>query len=284
MALDSTTSTLRCYSQDNNGNAQLVGSFAVSTTVASATVIAYLASRPFGDTDTGLPLAASARDFSVRDLRLRNKVKSVADTGSVPNYQPQTTPVQYPLGRLPLLHNHDHYGMRVLETGLVAPVALPPWYQQPRLAQVVRYNSLGQYSGDSRFKKIGLGGGQAPPATFQLGNQFFKLTAAGTLPVSTSIGDLPGVNSIWLKDTAPGSCIVLNGSTSSVSIAVVTASGTSNPWPSNQVATNPYRNQYGSEAHRRRVRDRVGLDRHGVNYVPVTQATANAAGRVENAQ
>ena len=75
VALDSTTSTLACYSEDGNGNAQLLGPFAVSTTVASATGIAALASRPFGDTDTGLPLAASARGFSVQDLRLRNKVK-----------------------------------------------------------------------------------------------------------------------------------------------------------------------------------------------------------------
>ena len=178
--------------------------------------------------------------YQIRDLRIWNTAKTTAEMELVRNHAPVQTVVPYRVGHVLSLNTGDRYGLRVLPTGWLAPAALPGWVRSPKFAQVVRYDANAEYKGEAYRKEVGLGGGQIPPTPWTLGQQFYSLTADGTITVAPQLGAVPGVNAFWQADTAPGSYIVLNGSVSAGTTAVVTASGSgASPWPNLMEATNP---------------------------------------------
>ncbi len=197
-------------------------------------------SRPLTESDR-LSLAGGPRGLRIRDLRMWNKVKTPAELVRIAQHRPTPTATLY----RPAWFNTaagDRYGLRVLRTGWLEASALPPWLRTPKLARIRRYDSLGRYEGEPRFKETGLGGGRELPATWQLGRQLHNLTAEGEVVYSGTHGALPGVDQVWLDDTNPGTFTILNtGSTSTGTVAGFVSSGTSSPWPNLMAQTNPLR-------------------------------------------
>lgn len=178
--------------------------------------------------------------YEIRDVRIWNTWKTDAELALVQNHSPVPTVVPYRVGHVLSLNTGDRYGLRVLPNGWLAPAALPGWVRSPKFAQVVRYDANAEYKGEAYRKEVGLGGGQIPPTPWTLGQQFYSLTADGTITVAPQLGAVPGVNAFWQADTGPGSYIVLSGSVSAGTTAVVTASGSgASPWPNLMEATNP---------------------------------------------
>jgi hypothetical protein len=186
-------------------------------------------------TDTEIALAGCQAGFS--DMRIWNVAKTDDELNTVRNYSPTDTQAAYQIGTIKNVNNHDRYGLRVLECGLVAVAPLPAWYREPRVAFVTRYDSLGRYEGESRFKEVGLGGGPLIPDTYQLGLQFQNMTADADAVVSTASGVMPGENKQWLDQSSPPNYLRVY-QTGSHSYDVYVSSGTSSPYPNPMVQTN----------------------------------------------
>jgi hypothetical protein len=189
----------------------------------------------FTGSEAGLSLTGA--ECGLSDMRLWSAAKSTTDLESIRDYQPKETVTAYQVGSFLSLNRRDRYALKVLPNGQVAAGALPGWYRVPRLAFVQRYDSLGQYTGESRFDEVGYGGGPVPPASFKLGQQFYNLTAAGETVVAPATGFAPGINSRWRNEfQAPLYLKVIQ--TGSTSFDTFVSSGTSNPWPNKMAQTN----------------------------------------------
>lgn len=179
---------------------------------------------------------------ALRDVRVWNSQKTAAELAKAYYHQPTPTGVPYRISAVVSLNTTDRSGLKVLPTGWVVPAAMPAWVRAPKYARVLRYDSSGQYKGEPWRKEVGLGGGQMPPARWQLGQQFYSMTATGVLVAAPQLGALPGSSAFWRADAtgAPGKYIVLTGSTASGTTAVVTTSGSgASPWPNRMEAVNP---------------------------------------------
>jgi hypothetical protein len=182
-------------------------------------------------------LAITGQQVGWSDLRIWNVLKTEDELNTVRNYEPVDTQTAYQVGTLKNVNTHDRYGLRVLECGLVAVAPLPAWYTEPRVSFVTRYDSLGRYGGESRFKEVGLGGGPPLPDSFKLGVQFQSMTADADAVVSTASGVMPGENKQWLDANVPPNYLKIIH-TGSDAYEVWVSSGTSSPWPNPMVQTN----------------------------------------------
>lgn len=180
----------------------------LSTPVTDLNAIA-----PFGSGNEVLTVrGAAGRNFGIHDLRIWNSHKSEADMDLVRYHAPKPTVVNYPMAYVYSANRQDRYGLRVLPSGWLMPDVMPAWVRVPKLGLVRRYDSMGSYSGESRFKEVGLGGGRSLPSTYLLGNSYSIITATGTQVAAGSQGAVPGVNDLWLTDTVAGS-YAFSGST-----------------------------------------------------------------------
>lgn len=170
------------------------------------------------------------------DLRMWNAYKSTVQMNSIRDYAPLETQVGYQIGSFLSLNRRDRYGLKVLPCGLVAAADLPANYVVPRLARAIRYDSLGLYQGESRFKEVGLGGGQTLPPNVPLGQQFYQLTATGEIVVSNQTGIEPGYTPTWGSHVWSYLTVI---QTASESYDIYKSSGTVSPWPNAMEATNP---------------------------------------------
>lgn len=288
-AMDYSTTTITGYVRDTAGALQAVGS-----ANASAWVFVYLrktaTSCAFGfgtltasnaessldgafATNTGedslVVSAMATQGLEIRDLRIWNVAKTSSQMALVRNYLPCQTVVPYRIGHVLTLNDGDRYGLQVLANGWLAPSRMPAWVRTPKFARVVRYDGRGEYQGEPWRKEVGLGGGQVPPSTWQLGNQFYNYTATGTTVAAPTLGAMPGSNDYWQKDATgtPGSYILLSGSTAFGTTATVATTGVGAPWPNLMVATNP-------------VMDQVWLkDDAGHDYLCKLEASGNYGAR-----
>jgi hypothetical protein len=193
---------------------------------------------PMSSTD----LAIIGEQVGWSDLRIWNVLKTEAELNTIRNYQPTDTQTAYQIGTIKNLSTHDRLGLRVLACGLCAPAPLPAWYTEPRIGFVTRYESLGRFEGEDRFKEVGLGGGPALPASYKLGLQFQNLTADADVVVSTQTGILPGENPQWLALNLPPLYLRVY-QTGSDSYDTWINSGTASPWPNAMEQTNPAQDQ-----------------------------------------
>ena len=196
---------------------------------------------PNSDIDL-LTVSAYSASWQVRDLRIWNQTKTPADMALVKYHAPTPTVVPYRIGHVLALNTGDRYGLQVLPNGWLAATAMPAWFRTPAYATVVRYNGDGEFEGEPYRKEVGLGGGTNLPPRWQLGEQFYSLTADGTVAVSTQTGALPGSSPLWRGDATgvPGDYITLSGPPTGQGVtATVTVSGSgSSPWPNLMEATN----------------------------------------------
>jgi hypothetical protein len=184
--------------------------YGIGTLTGSSTNTALaVTARSFNDADTLLAVNAGSRGFALHDLRIWRLLKTGAEIDLIRYHSPVPTVVNYRPGVVNVLNSSEQYGMKVLDCGWVTFTPLPAWYRSPKLAQVRRYDSLGRYGGESRFKQVGYGGGVMPPSQYKLGSQFQNLTAVGNTVVSTQHGALPGINRVWSTDTAAGTYTTL---------------------------------------------------------------------------
>lgn len=199
-----------------------------------------------GDPDTDTPLyvqAYSGASYGINDLRIWNVHKTSDEMDLVRYHLPTATLCLYRLGFIYTLDKEDKFGIKILPSGWAYPDVLPAWLTRTRLGYVLRYDSMGSYVGQTRFKEVGIGDQHTVPDTYLLGQQFVTMTAEGTAPFSTDHGQLPGWNPLWQATSYDGNYDVLpfSGSTSSGIVPVSTASGTTTPWPNTQTQTNPFR-------------------------------------------
>jgi len=138
-----------------------------------------------------LTILAAKGDYWLRDLRIWQTQKSVADMDLIRNYLPLETIVPYTVGSVQALNDNDRYGLRLLANGWLAADKMPAWVRTPKAARLVRYNGQGEFVGEPWRKQTGLGGGQIPPPTWQLGDQYYSMTATGTLVVSPDVSPIP---------------------------------------------------------------------------------------------
>jgi hypothetical protein len=195
--------------------------------------------------DTRLIVTAGTLPFGVHDLRVWDTFKSSADMSAVRYHNPTPTLTTYRLGFLETVNKRDRYGFKVLPNGFATTGVMPAWLRTVRLGLVRRYDSTGVYTGEDRFKEVGLGGGRPLPSTYKLGSQFTGLTGAGTTVVATTHGEMPGYNAAWLSDSFAGTYALLteSGSTSNGIVATHPWSGTSSPFPNPMAETNPNRDE-----------------------------------------
>ena len=148
----------------------------------------------------------TGRNYGLHDLRIWNAQKSEPDMNLVRYHGPTPTAVNYPVAAVYSVNRQDRYGLRVLPSGWLTTDVMPAWVRKPKLALVRRYDSMGSYSGESRFKEVGLGGGRAFPSSgsYVLGNVYNTPPATGTQIVAGSQGAMPGVSDYWLSDTGSG--------------------------------------------------------------------------------
>jgi hypothetical protein len=251
-----TTNTLTFFN-----NATTVGSLVVGAgfKFVSFTLTDTSAVIGSGDLDNAISTSVYAGDYAgfteldnvltingvgvgLSDLRMWSSIKTTAQLDSVRYYSPTDTQVAYQVGSFLSLNRRDRFALKVLACGLVEAAPLPAWYTVPRLGAAVRYNSLGLYEGESRFKEVGLGGGQMLPTTFKLGQQFYNLQATGDVVVSTTTGDEPEFTPVWGTGTYTGTNKYLKViQTASESYDVLVSTGTALPWPNLMVASNPTR-------------------------------------------
>lgn len=218
------------------------------STAVSQTSIAALGEFTAGtENDTLTLVQAGSRAFGIHDLRIWDQAKSQADVDLIRYHDPSTTITNYRLGSISTVSKRDRYGFRVLPSGFVTSDELPAWVRSVRMGRVRRYDSAGEYTGESRFKQVGLGGGAPLPSTFQLGAQFTALAGDGTTVYSTSFGMLPGENAIWLNDSFGGTYAVITSASGSSSTtgasATYTTTGTGSPFPNDQKQINPVRDE-----------------------------------------
>jgi hypothetical protein len=249
IAYDSAVESLTFYYND-----ELIGSifpnagFTFITAVVTATDFVI----GFGDLNTALvtwhnpgtyaafddtEMAIQGCTVGLSDMRIWNVAKTDDELNSVRNYGPTDTQAAYQVGTIKNVNTHDRYGLRVLESGLCAVAPLPAWYTEPRVSFVTRYDSLGRYGGESRFKEVGLGGGPLLPDSYKLGVQFQNMTADADAVVSTASGALPGENALWLNSNVPPNYLKVVH-TGSDAYDTWVSSGTSTPWPNPMVQTN----------------------------------------------
>jgi hypothetical protein len=179
-----------------------LGSSATESTVNGAFL-------PDDDDDNVLVSAMEAK-FWLHDLRGWNMTKTKAQMDLVRYHSPTPTIALYRLGFIKTLDRQDKYGIRVLANGWAVPDVLPSWYRRTRQGLVLRYDSMGSYHGESRFKETGIGDARILPSLYQLGQQFTSLTASGTSPFSTNSGQLPGQNQFWATTVGAGSLAPAN--------------------------------------------------------------------------
>ncbi len=139
-------------------------------------------------TSTVCSVTAPVYNFDIRDLRLWNTAKTAAQLKLASNHQPTPTACLYRPAYLTAANDYDHYGMRVLPSGFIVPDLLPTSTIANKMAWVQRYDSLGRYRAQDRFKTTGLGSANPLPAKQQLGLQYDQLTAAGTVAVANFSG------------------------------------------------------------------------------------------------
>ena len=210
--------------------------------------------------------------YQVRDVRIWNCVKTPEEMELVRQHQPQATQVPYRVGHVLSLNTGDRYGLKVLPTGWLAPTEMPAWVRTPKYAKIVRYDSAGEYEGEAYRRELGLGGGRVLPTPWKLGEQYYSLTADGTVVVSPQDGAMPGSNEVWRTDTAPGNYVVLSGAaTPSGVVATVTSSGSGgNPWPNRMEATNPIRDSIWLENGTRLYEAKLQAGGIGTNNIVAT--------------
>jgi hypothetical protein len=158
--------------------------------------------------------------FDIRDLRLWSATKTSTQLNLASNHQPTPTACLYRPAYLTAANDYDNYGMRVLPSGFIVPDLLPTSVITNKMAWVQRYDSLGRYMAQDRFKVTGLGSANIPPAKQQLGLQYDQLTAAGTTTAATYSGTtVAGARPV-------GRLTVTNGT-----VAVATYTGTNSTIP-----------------------------------------------------
>lgn len=199
-----------------------------------------------GDPDADTFLYVQAYDgasYAIHDLRIWNVYKTQDQMNLVRYHAPTPTLCTYRLGFAYTLDRQDKWGVRVLPSGWATLDVLPAWYRRTRQGLVLRYDSMGSYHGETRFKEVGMGDQRRVPDVYTLGQQFVTMVAEGTAPFSTGSGALPGWNPLWQASNYAGNFDVLpfSGSTASGIVPVSTASGTTTPWPNHMDQTNPFR-------------------------------------------
>lgn len=151
-----------------------------------------------------LDLYAGESGLGLHDLRVWNACKTAQDMDLVRYHAPTPTLVNYPIGFMYTANQQDRYGLLVLPSGWVTTGDMPAWVRRSQQAVVRRYDEMGLYTGQSRFKETGLGGGHRLPALYQLGVQYGAMTANGTAVVATEHGALPGTNELFLSTFGAG--------------------------------------------------------------------------------
>lgn len=195
-----------------------------------------------GTNDLQLTVKAESLAYGIHDLRIWDEDKSQADMDLVRYHNPTPTICNYRLGFLRTTNEEDRYGYRVMPNGFVTPDVMPAWLRSVRMGRVRRYDSMGVYGGESRYKEVGLGGGRPLPSTYLLGNQFTMLVASGTTVMATTHGEMPGENALWLDDSYAGTYAILSASGSaSGTNADYSWSGAAEPFPNCMAETNPNR-------------------------------------------
>jgi len=187
--------------------------------------------------------AYNGAGWNVHDLRIWNVYKSEDDMDLVRYHAPNATLCTYRLGFVYTLDHEDKYGIKILPSGWAYPDVLPAWYRRTSQGLVLRYDSMGSYHGQTRFKEVGIGDQRPMPDQYVLGQQFVTMVAEGTAPFSTDHGQLPGWNPLWQVTNYAGTYEVLplSGSTATGIVPVATLSGTVSPWPNSMAQTNPFR-------------------------------------------
>ena len=195
---------------------------------------------------------AAATDCQLHDLRLWNVCKTPAQMDKVRYHRPTPTLCTYPLGYFYTSDRQDRAGIRVLPSGWAVPGEIPAWYRRSKQGWVRRYDSMGMYYGESRYKETGLGGQRALPPVYKLGQQFTAMTGAGTAPFSTASGYLPGYNAFWASHSNSAGSEAVGGVyaklvydagavAAGTGFAVTFAdSGTAAPWPNFMEQTNTF--------------------------------------------
>lgn len=184
--------------------------------------------------------------YDIQDLRLWNVTKTSAQLALSRYHNPTPTYCLYRPAWLQSANTYDHYAVRVLPSGYVVPAQLPTSIINNQLAWVQRYDYLGRYEAQSRYKETGIGSGNPPPPVQYLGAQWDTLTADGTVAVSTWKGNYPGINNVWLFDSPKGNVLTLfeSGSTVFGISGTLLSTGTSSPWPNALKAVNPCRDRF----------------------------------------
>lgn len=215
----------------------------LSTTGTETTVTGAFATADPDVDDALYVQAAGTVEYGIHDLRIWNVMKTEAQMDLVRYHDPTPTLCTYRLGFMYTLSRKDKYGIKVLPSGWAAPDVLPAWYRRTRQGLVLRYDSMGSYIGETRFKETGIGDHRPLPDTYVLGQQFVTMVATGTAPFSTGTGAMPGWNALWQTTNYAGNYDVLSfaGSTGTGIVPVSTATGTVSPWPNHMVQTNPFR-------------------------------------------
>jgi hypothetical protein len=170
-----------------SGNVFIHGVNGVESTTQSSTYKDF--------TDATLTIEGKDATFGIHDLRIWNVLKTTADTSRIANRILSQVAVKYSQSCFLTAGLKEQWGLRALPSGFVVPVAVEN-IRAPNEMLVQRYGVDGRYIGDVRFKEVGLGGGQLVPGAWKLGNRFYAMPATGRTVVSTSEGQLPGINSI----------------------------------------------------------------------------------------
>lgn len=209
--------------------------------------------RPYESHDSELVLKATGSETAYfNDFRMWNNVKTRDEVELIKYHEPGTiVSTLYPTW-FESANNQERYTLKVLPSGWLTPGDSMPWVKQTKLARAIRYNALGQYVGDSRFKEVGLGGGQFWNGTLAttpwcLGQQFVDISATGTVVASGTIGQLPGGSTAsW--GTTPHTGLYLKLpydylTSTGFNGTYATAPGGSAYWPNNMDWTNPCRDR-----------------------------------------
>lgn len=191
--------------------------------------------------DLAVDASYNSGGLGLNDIRVWNTVKTESDLEKIRFHNPTKTICPYWPTSLDVAGSTDRHGMRVLDSGFVTLDAMPPAIRMNRMARVTRYNGEGRYQGENRFNEVGLGGGSPLPAEWQMGQQFYGMTATGTVVFCTSYGDAP-VNKMWLDAKTPGNYLTLTESGSTWNgIPDSNATYTHPPYPPVLEAWNPSR-------------------------------------------
>lgn len=263
-----------------NGTNAVFGSATLTAPAAENNVPdAYTAGDP--DNDGAIYVQAfDGASYDFHDLRVWNVYKSEPEMDLVRYHAPNSTLCTYRMGFVYTIDREDKFGVKVLPSGWAYLDVLPAWTRRTRQALVLRYDSMGCYYGEARFKEVGIGDQRPPPDLYVLGQQFVTLTGEGTAPFSTGTGALPGWNPLWQATNYAGSYEVLplSGSTASGIVPVVTASGTATPWPNNMDQTNPFRQYVWVTANGSTVYQVYLENNQGTVYLKADPVTRNRSG------